>query len=216
MDTKDIRNDHKFFAEKLKYATEYGLNFDTRTIYVFNALTDEIGTNLRIKYDLIKQWWKNVECKDFNDITIDIASCGGDIYAITSALDFYDELKKYENVLVNTKAQTVCMSAATILLAGGTGERTCTSRTRFMLHDIQVEGMGGSAKQLQSAIMNLNEEQIDMFAFYAQFSNKNKTFTDKELKKEALKWIKKYTKDNIEHYLTADKMLELNLIDRIL
>lgn len=216
MDTKDTKNDCKFFAEKLKYATEYGLNFDTRTIYVFNALTDEIGTNLRIKYDLIKQWWKNVECKEFSDITIDIASCGGDIYAITSALDFYDELKKYENVLVNTKAQTVCMSAATILLAGGTGERTCTSRTKFMIHDMQISGVDGSAKQFQNIMSNINDEQSELFSYYVLFANKNKIFTDKELKKETLKWIKKYTKDNSEHYLSSKEMLELNLVDRIL
>lgn len=207
----------KFFAEKLKYSTEYGINFDKRIIYVMHELTEDIGTNLRVKYDLIKQWWKNIEKEEFHDITIDIASFGGSIYAITSALDFYEELKREDNVLVNTKAQTICMSAATILLAGGTGERTATKRCKFMLHDIQVDGMGGTAKQLQSLMTNLNEEQIELFSFYAEFARKGKEpLEPKELKKEALKWLKKYTKDGVDHYITSQKAMELNLIDRVL
>ena len=205
------------FSEKLKYSIEYGINFDKRIIYISQELTEDIGTNLRLKYDLIKQWWKHIEKKEFNDITLDIASFGGSIYAVTSALDFYDEIKREDNVVVNTKAQTICMSAATILLAGGSGQRVATQRTKFMLHDMQIGEMGsGSAKQLQNTIININEEQIELFGFYAQFSNKEKVFNEKELEKEAKKWIKKYTKDNTEHYLTSQKMLDLNLIDSIL
>lgn len=209
--------ENKVFADKLKYAAEYGINFDKRRIYLSQELTEDIGTNLRIKYDLIKQWWEHVEGKKFSDITLEISSFGGSIYAITSALDFYDEIKREDNILVNTKAHTVCMSAATILLAGGTGHRTATKRTKMMLHDLQIMGgLDGSAKQLQSTMLNINEEQIEMFSYYAQFANKDVTFTEKELEKEAKKWIKKYTKDNTEHYLSAQEMLDLKLIDEVL
>ena len=206
-----------FFAEKLKYSIEYGINFDKRIIYVFHELTEDIGTNLRIKYDLLKQWWKQVEEKEFKDITLDIASFGGSIYAITSALDFYDEVLREDGVTVNTKAQTICMSAATILLAGGTGERVATKRCKFMLHDIQVDGMGGTAKQMQSQMTNLSAEQIELFSFYAEFARRGKEpLSKKELEREAKKWLKKYTKDGIDHYISADEALELNLLDRIL
>lgn len=208
---------NNYFTDKLKYSIEYGINFDKKIIYILHELTEDIGTNLRLKYDMLKQWWKEIEQKEFKDITLDIASFGGSIYAITSALDFYDEVLREDGVLVNTKAQTICMSAATILLAGGTGERMATARTKFMLHDIQVDGMGGTAKQMQSQMTNLSAEQIELFSFYAQFSRKGKTqLTSKELEKEAKKWLKKYTKDGVDHYLSAQEVLELNLLDRIL
>lgn len=210
-------NKHGIFTQKLKYSAEYGINFDNRVIYVSSELTEDIGTTLRIKYDIIKQWYKHVEEKPLTEITLDIASFGGSIYAITSALDFYDELKREDNVLVNTKAQTICMSAATILVAGGTGTRVATKRCKFMLHDIQVDGMGGTAKQMQSAMLNLSSEQVELFSFYAEFARKGKEpLTEKELKKEAQKWLKKYTKDGIDHYVSAQEVMELNLIDRVL
>ena len=205
----------KFFSEKLQYNADFALNLDTRTIYLFGMLTEEIGTNLRVKYNIIKAWWNTVEQKEFNDITIDISTGGGSIYSIPGALDFYDELKA-EGVLVNTKAQTICMSAATILLAGGTGERTATKRCRFMLHDIQVDGMGGTTRQLQSAMKNLNEEQMELFTYYAQFARKGqKQLEGNALKKEALAWIKKYTSDATDHYISAEEILKLKLIDRV-
>lgn len=213
---EDVDLSIKFFPEKLKYNSEFGINLDTRTIYLFGTLTEELGTNLRFKYDIIKLWWDTVEKKKFKDITIDISTGGGSIYSIPGALDFYDELLR-EGVLVNTKAQTICMSAATIVLAGGTGERTATKRCRFMLHDIQVDGMGGTTKQLQSAMKNLNEEQMELFTYYAQFSRKNEeALSGKALAKEVGLWIKKYTSDATDHYISAEEILRLKLIDKIL
>lgn len=206
-----------YFFEKLKYSTEYGVNFDKRVIYVSGELTEEIGTHLRIKYDLLTNWYNNIEGKKIKDITIDIASYGGNIHSITSALDFYDEVLREDNVIVNTKAQSVCMSAATILLAGGTGERTATKRCKFMLHDIQIDGMGGTAKQMLSAMANLTDDQLELFSFYALFSHKgNEPLIGSELTRETKKWLKKYTKDGVDHYLSATTIWELNLIDRVL
>lgn len=201
---------------KLKYNSEYAINIDKKLIYISGELDEEIGTNLRIKYDILTQWYKEIEKEEIKSITLDISSYGGNIHAITSALDFYDELLREDNILVNTKAQGVCMSAATILLAGGTGTRYATKRTKFMLHDIQVDGMTGSAQQMQLAMSNLKDEQTELFGFYAEFSNKGKKISEKKLEKESKKWIKKYTKDNSEHYLSSQEMLDLKLIDIIL
>jgi len=207
----------KFFAEKLKYSSEFGVRFDSRVIHVFGELTEDIGSILRIKYELIKQWWKVVENKDFNDITLDISSCGGSIYSISAALDFYDELKREDGVIVNTKAQGICMSAATILLAGGTGVRSATKRCKFMLHDMQIEGVGGTANQVQNTVKNISDEQLELFALYAHYSRKGQEdLSEKELVKEAKKWLKQYTKDGFDHYVSAEEVLGLNLIDKIL
>lgn len=206
----------KLFETKLSLSIPYMVDFDNRIIYHCGELTDDVGTEFRMKTQMIRDWNRTVNGTDIKDITIDISSYGGSIYSCTSALDFYDELLK-ENILVNTKAHTVCMSAATIIVAGGTGERTATKRCKFMLHDIQMEGTAGTAKQLQSAVQNLSEEQLEFFSFYAQFSKKNQPIlSEKELLREAKKWIKKFTKDSVDHYISAQSVLELGLIDRVL
>lgn len=212
---KELSLKRDFLPEKLKYITEYGLDIEKRVIYVFGELTEDLGTFLRIRFQVIKEWWDTVYNKKFDSITLDISSFGGSIYSITSALDFYDELL-LDGIKVNTKAHTICMSAATILLAGGTGERTATKRCKFMLHDLQIDNMEGTAKQLQSYMDNINESKIEFFSYYADFANRgNKKYNEKELMREAKKWMKKYTKDNSDHYLSSDEMLKIKLIDKV-
>ena len=205
------------FQEKIKLIGEYSVDPDKRIIYVSGVLTEEIATELRLKYALIKAWWSDVKNEKFNDITLDISSFGGSIYAINAALDFYYGLEKEDGVLVNTKTQSICMSAATVLVAGATGTRTASPRCKFMLHDVQVEGMGGTANQVAHSAKNLAEEQMDMFKLYAQFSRRGKEiFTEKELATEAKKWHKRFTKDGYDFYISSDEVLKLNLIDSII
>jgi ATP-dependent protease ClpP protease subunit len=205
----------KYLEEKLKYTTEYAVNFDERIIYLFSELDASIGTLLRLRFDLIKLWLKEVEGLPITDITIDISSYGGSIDSVNGALDFYHELGS-KGILINTRAQGICMSAATVLLAAGTGERTAYPSTKFLLHDLQCEGVEGTAQQIKSTVKTISDEQLEFFSYYAKFANKEKTFTDKELKAESKKWIKIYTKGAIDYYLSAEKMLGLKLIDRVL
>lgn len=218
MITKEIitAEGQKMLAEKMKYTSEYAINFDDRIIQLYGDLTDEIGPILRVKYELLKQWVKNVEEVELTEITLDISSFGGDIYSIFSAFDFFHELK-LNGVLVNTRAHGICMSAATVLLAGATGRRYALPYCRFMLHDVQVEGIGGTANQVQHTAKTISNEQMELFSFYAKFARKGQEdWTEKELKVEAKKWHKKYTKDGVDNYLTAKEVLELKLIDEIL
>lgn len=201
---------------KMKYSADYAIDFDTNTIHVFGELDDELGSNLRIKYTLLKQWNELINKSPIKEINLEISSPGGSIYAIFAALDFYSELKS-KDVLVNTFAHGLCMSAATVLLSGGTGVRTASRRCKFMLHDVQIEGIGGTANQVAHSAKNITEEQMEIFTMYAEFSrNGLPELNEKELKNEAKKWIKKFTKDGLDHYITASKMLELKLVDKIL
>jgi ATP-dependent protease ClpP protease subunit len=209
--------DHKeYVMQKMKYNTEHALDLDTRVIYIFGELTEDIGTLLRIRYNIIKQWWNLVEEKEFSEIHLDISSFGGSIYAVNGALDFYHELNQ-EGVKVNTRAQGICMSAATVILSGATGERSSYPRCRFMLHDVQIDGVGGTANQVQSTAKNISDEQMELFSLYAQFSRRGKPeLNEKDLLKETKKWLKRFTKDGSDFYISAKEARELNLIDRIL
>lgn len=202
--------------EKYKCLIEDVIDLDTRTIYLFGELNENLGTILHVKYAAIKLYWEQELRKPFSDINLNISSGGGSLYSTYAALDFYDLLKKRDNVLVNTESQGICMSAATILAAGGTGVRRASKRCKFMLHDIQIEGGGAStATQFKSAAKSLEEDQFEFFKMYVQIANKDKEMSDKELKKETAKWIKNFASSSIEHYLTSEKIKELNLIDEI-
>lgn len=202
----------QFELAKLQF--EYGIDFEKKTIYVLEELNESIGVSLRLRYSALKHYWKQ-KGEELKEIIISVNSFGGSIYSINTALDFYDELKN-EGILVNTTTNSVCMSAATILLSGGTGERTCTKRTKFMLHDLQIEGIGGTAQQVQFTSKQLEQEQLELFTFYVEFANRGTDLDEKEKVKIAKKWIKKYCSQSLDHYLCADEMLELKLIDKII
>lgn len=206
----------ELFTEKLKYISEYALNFDNKSIQVYGDLNEDIGVLLRVKYDLLKQWTEQVEKVELKEITLDISSFGGSIYAIFSALDFFHELM-LEGVIVNTRAHGLCMSAATVLLAGGTGVRMSLPNCKHLLHDVQIEGVGGTATQVEHTTKQIVSDQLEMFKLYAKFANKGKEeFNEKDLIKEAKRWIKTYTKNSIDSYLSPTQMKDLHLIDVIL
>ncbi|MEO6305626.1 MAG: ATP-dependent Clp protease proteolytic subunit [Bacteroidia bacterium] len=205
----------ELLASKMKYISEFALNFETNTIHVFGELNEELGTSLRVKFDLLKQW-ADIGGEEIKEITLDISSPGGSIYAIYAALDFFYELKT-QGILVNTRAHGICMSAATVLLSGGTGNRIALPRCKFMLHDVQIEGIGGTANQVAHSAKTLTEDQMGIFTMYAEFSRKGQEpFGEKDLIKEAKKLHKRFTKDGFDHYITPEQMLELNLIDSVI
>jgi ATP-dependent protease ClpP protease subunit len=206
----------ELLSSKMKFIADYAINFDEKTIHVFGELNEDIGASLRVKYDLLSQWWTNVEQKPITEITLDISSYGGSIYAIFAALDFYHELKT-KGVLVNTRAHGLCMSAATVLLCAGTGERTALPRCKFMLHDVQIDGIAGTANQVAHTAKTITDEQMELFAMYAEFSRRGEEpLSEKDLFKEAKKWHKRFTKDGYDHYISSQEALELKLIDKIL
>lgn len=206
------------FGEKYKILIEENIDLDNRIIYITGDLDDDFGTTLRIKYAGLKLYWDEEIKKPFTDITIDINSCGGSIYAISAALDFYDDLKSNNGVLVNVRAQGICMSAATVILAGATGERTAFKRCKFMLHDIQMSTPDATVTQMKDYMKTVSKEQLEFFSFYAEFSREKGSpqLTSTELKREATRWMKKFAGKSIDNYISSEYVLKLKIIDRII
>lgn len=205
--------------EKLKLLHEDGVDLENKIIYLWGELEESLGTILRVKSSVIKLFWEVEKKAQIEAITLDISSYGGSIYSIYGALDFYDELKFTDNILVNTKAQGICMSAATVLLCGGTGQRTATKRCKLMLHDIQTDGIGGTATQVKEYAKALDKEQKELFRFYAEFSKPRSTrakLTEKQLQEETKKWMDKYASNSVDHYISAHQAKELKLIDKVI
>lgn len=218
---KENNNSNKYdfgFIDKYKILLEDAIDLDNKIIYLFGDLEEDLGTLLRLKFKVLQCYYEEEKKQELDKLTIDISSFGGSIYSLFAALDFYDELLYEHKLKVNTRAQGICMSAATILLFGGTGERVASKRCKLMLHDIQVEGLGGSATQVQKNMETLKKEQEELFEFYAQFARERGTEELKgiKLKKEANKWMNKIAKNSIDHHISAQQALDFKLIDRVL
>ena len=203
--------------EKIRNLNEDGIDLERKIIYLWGELEENLGTILRVKSSILRLFWETEKKTELGELTLDISSYGGPIYSVYGAIDFYDELKT-QKTLVNTKAQGVCMSAATVLLCGGTGVRTATKRCKLMLHDIQTESMGGTATQVKEYAKALDKEQKEMFSFYVQFSQmrKYKKINEKKVQEETKKWMSKYASNSIDHYISSSEALELRLIDKII
>jgi len=204
------------FIDKYRILTEDFIDLNNKTIFIYGELPEDLGTDLKVKCNAIRQYWEEIKRQAIKEIKLDIASCGGSIYSVNGTLDFYDELKS-EGILINTHAQGICMSAATVILAGGTGIRSASKRCKFMLHDIQVENIGaGTASQIIQMGKDLEQEQDDFFRFYIESVEKKTNLRPDQLKNEIKKWKKKFAGDSIDKYISADEALKLKLIDKII
>ena len=203
--------------EKIKRLLEDGIDFEKKVIYLWGELEENLGTVLRTKYSALSTFWEIEKKVLLEDFVLDISSYGGSIYSIFGALDFFDEIKKESGVLVNTKAQGSCMSAATFLLCGGTGTRMATKRCKLMLHDIQTDGISGTATQVKHHVKALEKEQTELFTMYAQYSRAKNTkpYTGAKLLEKIEEWKEQFANKSLDHYISAEEALKLKLIDKI-
>ena len=156
---------------------EWGVNSDTNTTFMnFEFDIDSLYSTI-VKIDYL------VRVNPKKDINLRIASYGGDVYAMLGLCDYIRGL----DVKVNTHCVGTCMSAAAVLLACGTGNRTMTRHSTVMVHE-------GSAveKELQKDINILLSEVTKKDTKFWTRVNRNDTYWD------------------------ADKCLEYGLIDTII
>ena len=207
-------------GEKLDFISTHGINLDNKLIYMCGDIELNQGMILRQKYDMIKTYWdhfsrenkltKKEKKEIFNTITIILNSFGGEACAILSVLDFYDYILQVDNIKTNILADTNCYSAATWMVAGATGTRGATKRCRFMVHEIQITGIGGTLTQAKSTQQEIERQQEELYELYATLTNKNKKLSSSELEKQIKYWKELCFK---ETYLSSTEALKLGLID---
>jgi ATP-dependent protease ClpP protease subunit len=202
--------------ERLEALHQFGIDLPSATIFLAGEIDGNLSTALRIKYCMIKDYYKS-DKEALHTLNIVINSFGGDANAIASVLDFYDELAK-NGVIVNIQAEGICMSAATFIVGGATGIRKANKRTRFMVHEMQIEGVGGTHTQTKQFQLELNRMQKECYDMYADFSFKNRrvageTISAEEFEKCADLWEKLCVK---ETYFGCEEALKKGLIDEII
>jgi ATP-dependent protease ClpP protease subunit len=203
--------------EKIDMLHQYGIDLDSATIYFATEIDGTLTISLRIKTEMIKKYWKENKNEDIKRITIIFCSPGGDATIMAAIADFYDYYKN-QGIFFDILAEGICYSAASLMIGHASGIRRATKRTRFMIHELQIKSVEGTATQTKAAQKEIDYIQEDALKAYVYLYCKKKyggleNISGKEYKEITEKFDNMMKK---ETYLNANEALELGLIDEII
>ena len=180
------RKEEQFFMKEM----EWGVNSKSNTTFMNYEFDIDSLYSVITRIDYLLRVNPNT------DINLNIASYGGDVYAMLGLVDYIRSLP----VKVNTHCVGTCMSAASVLLACGTGNRTITKNSTVMVHEgssIEI----GKATDVMRGVEYLKDLQKNINKILGEVTNKDEDF-----------WVKIQRNDT---YLTPEQCLEHGIIDEI-
>jgi len=177
------------FITNLDYAFNRGVDLDARVI----QLTEDIEDH---HFDFFDAAMTTLESLNKRTITIKINSYGGDAYTALAIIGRMQE----STCLIHTKGYGKIMSASTAILAAG-NKRSLSRLAEFMHHEMsyQVEG------RHSSIIAEVKQTEL----LEQKWANLMHELTGTETDF----WMRNGI--GIDLYLTPDRCLELNIVDRI-
>jgi len=171
---------------------EWGVNSYTNTTYMnFEFDIDSLYSTI-VKLDYLQRVNPHLDA-----INLNIASYGGDVYAMLGLIDYIQNM----DIKVNTHCVGTCMSAAAVLLACGTGKRTMTKHSTVMVHEGSAVEVGKSTDVMRG-VDHLKVLAKDINQLLAEVTNKDVKF-----------WKRMNRNDT---YLDATQCLEYGIIDKII
>lgn len=133
-----------------------------------------------------------------------LSSPGGCVYSMLGAVDKIKADEERGEPWTVQGTGVIASAAILVLAAGGVGRRSCTPRTRFMIHPAGQEQHGPvSAKSLQTdadEIKLLDEQYVQALGAWTKAS--------------AERWQKLYAEG--DYWFGAREALKLGLVDAIL
>jgi len=182
----EYRREEQFYMKEI----EWGVNSDTNTTWMNHEFEIDSVYSVQVKLDYLLRVNPN------KDINMNITSYGGDVYAMLGLVDYIRSLP----VKVNTHCIGTCMSAASVLLACGTGVRTMSKNSTVMVHEGSAFE-AGKTTDVMKGVDHLKDLQKNINEILGEVSNKDAAF-----------WEKVQRNDT---YLTAKLCLEYGIIDKI-
>ncbi|MAR22099.1 MAG: hypothetical protein CMD25_09355 [Flavobacteriales bacterium] len=180
------RKEEQFFMKEM----EWGVNSLTNTTYMNYEFDIDSLYSTIVKLDYL------VRVNPNTPINLNIASYGGDVYAMLGLVDYINGL----SVKVNTHCVGTCMSAASVLLACGTGKRTISPHGTVMVHEGSAFE-AGKTTDVMKGVDHLKELQKEINKIMASVTNKDENF-----------WERTQRNDT---YLSAEKCIEYGIVDEI-
>jgi len=174
---------------KLKYAFEYGVNLQARTI----QLVGEIDGS---KFELIDSALTELDTINHKQITLRINSEGG---SVGDALAIVGRINSCKSRII-TEGYGSIMSAATIILAAGFKRRI--SKHSWFMHHESAYDLSGRHSEVKDMVKQRDREENQWAEIMAGLTNKDKGF-----------WRKHgIYKDS---YFTAEELLKLGVVDEV-
>ena len=170
---------------------EWGINLQKSTMYLSYEIDQDQLYAVMTRFDNF------VLINPKQDITLNITSYGGDVYAMLGTIDYFKSLP----VKVNTHCVGACMSAAAVILACGTGKRSMTENSTVMVHEGSAFESGKTSDVLKGAD-HLKKLQNNINRIMGDVTNKSTEFWEGVSKSDT--------------YLTSDECLEYGIIDEII
>ena len=180
------RKEESFYMKEM----EWGVNSKTNVTYMNYEFDIDSLYSTIVKCDYL------VRVNPDTDINLNIASYGGDVYAMLGLVDYIRSLP----VKVNTHCVGTCMSAASVLLACGTGLRTMSKNATVMVHEGQAFE-AGKTTDVMKGVDHLKGLQKDINKLLGEITNQDARFWE-------------LTQRN-DTYLNAEQCLEYGIIDKI-
>ena len=184
--SQSFRKEEQFYMKEM----EWGVNSKTNTTYMNYEFDIDSLYSTILKLDYLQR------CNPGTDINLNIASYGGDVYAMLGLVDYIRGL----DVKVNTHCVGTCMSAASVLLACGTGLRTMTKHGTVMVHEGSAFE-AGKTTDVMKGVDHLKDLQKEINKLMSDVTNKDQRFWE-------------LTQRN-DTYLSAEKCLEYGIVDKI-
>ena len=172
---------------------DYGIDLNRRVIYYSDEIDTWTPAWINQRIDAICDMTNNYKAP----IDLDITSPGGDVYGMLGTIDIIQNAP----VDINTLGRGMIMSAATFILAAGTGTRSMTENSVLMIHQIST-WVAGTSKDVLTEADHLKFLQKHSYNLYEKFSNKKASFWENKCK--------------VNCYLTPKECLKLGLIDEII
>lgn len=180
------------------------LMLDSRIIFLGSAIDDYVSNviNAQLLY-LISDSALKGKKDDETSITMYINSGGGDVYSGSSILDIQDYVKN-TGIILKTVNIGISASMSGLLLSNGTkGYRYSLKRSRVMIHQPMIGGIGYS----QATDVEITAKEINILKKELAQTLSDNTGKD----------IKKIMKDcERDYYMSAIEAKEYGIIDKIL
>ena len=169
------------------------VDYKDSVIFLNDQITDNTLTDLIIR---VRSLLQNREDKSA-DINLMINSPGGDVHEMFGIIDYIESLE----VKVNTICRGRAFSAAAVILTCGTGTRMMSKRSTVMFHQ-SSSFLGGKMSDITAYLDNVKNLEVSVYEILAEKTNQESS------------WWKDKMRTDL--YLTADKALELGVVDQII
>lgn len=182
---------------KLNYYREFDYGIDTtdNVILIQDEITSGLTFDIVSKVRLLKKI-----NGDISSINILLNSPGGDVIETLALIDFIQSQKE-QGITFNIIVRGAAMSAAALLLTCGTGVRAASKHSKIMVHQLSTVVVG-KLSDIKSNAKFSEQLEDDCNQLMADYS----------------KMDKEYWEDisSSDYFMSADKALELGIIDKVI